>query len=289
MSLHHLGIAHFPVLHRQFSSPITSPRSIQPSPREEDLTEDNKDVLIERLHDVVLRLSKDNSLENTTIAAIHHKVDEVEILMREGSRRKSPSLRSGSFGSAREDDTFWGPRTPTQSLRMRLPEMVKTSPQSIRDVEMTTKAIQIARDAEQLTSQLSKAIAELQIRREESDHIHDLLVARAEKAAERILLLEYRIAEMEDDFDANQSELKFLRIQLQSIEAQCSQYIPRDADQELTESIMNWKVDWEDIDRRSKARRKKCNVSAAHKDDTESVIGVASTSLLPILRAVSDR
>jgi len=58
----------------------------------------------------------------------------------------------------------------------------------------------------------------------------------------------------EGDFEANQSELKFLRIQLQAIEAQ---YIPSNQDTELTESIMNWKIDWEDIDRKSKARRKK--------------------------------
>lgn len=61
----------------------------------------------------------------------------------------------------------------------------------------------------------------------------------------------------EDDFDASQSELRFLRIQLHAIEAQCSQYMPHDEDEELSQSISNWKVDWEDIDRRSKARRLK--------------------------------
>jgi hypothetical protein len=76
----------------------------------------------------------------------------------------------------------------------------------------------------------------------------------------------------EDDFEANQSELKFLRIQLQAIEAQCAQYIPRDEDPELTESILNWKVDWEDIDRRSKARRKKCKVSVNNLSDSQTVV-----------------
>lgn len=63
----------------------------------------------------------------------------------------------------------------------------------------------------------------------------------------------------EDCLEANQSELRFLRIQLQAIEAQCSAYIPRDTDEELMRSIRNWKIDWEDIDRRSKARRTKNN------------------------------
>lgn len=106
-----------------------------------------------------------------------------------------------------------------------------------------------------------------------SQHIHGLLLARVEKAAERILSLENCIAELyalssipigcrlltitrEDDFDINQSELKFLRIQLQAIEAQSSPYTLRDEDDELTQSILNWKIDWEDIDRRSKERKR---------------------------------
>ncbi len=61
----------------------------------------------------------------------------------------------------------------------------------------------------------------------------------------------------EEDFENNQSELKFLRIQMQAIETQASQYIPKDEDPELTESILNWKVDWENIEKRAKTRRKK--------------------------------
>jgi hypothetical protein len=76
----------------------------------------------------------------------------------------------------------------------------------------------------------------------------------------------------EDDFEANQSELKFLRIQLKAIEAQCAQYIPRDEDPDLTQSILNWKVDWEDIDRRSKARRKKCKASVSNLSNSQTVV-----------------
>ena len=76
----------------------------------------------------------------------------------------------------------------------------------------------------------------------------------------------------EDDFEANQSELKFLRIQLQALEVQCAQYIPRDEDPELTQSILNWKVDWEDIDKRSRARRKKCHVSVSNLSDAQTVV-----------------
>jgi len=79
----------------------------------------------------------------------------------------------------------------------------------------------------------------------------------------------------EDDFEANQSELKFLRIQLQAIEAQSSQYIPKVDDQELTESIRNWKIDWEDIDKKSKARRKTCRVSMSGLENSRN--GVESS------------
>lgn len=76
----------------------------------------------------------------------------------------------------------------------------------------------------------------------------------------------------EDDFESNQSELRFLRIQLQAIEAQCSQYLPRNEDPELSQSIKNWKVDWEDIDRRSKARRKKRHVIISPTDGPHKVV-----------------
>lgn len=75
---------------------------------------------------------------------------------------------------------------------------------------------------------------------------------------------------MEDDFDANQSELKYLKIQLKAIEAQCN--FPRNEDPELTQAIKNWKIDWEDIDRRSKARRKKCLISVTQSSSDMSTL-----------------
>jgi len=89
-------------------------------------------------------------------------------------------------------------------------------------------------------------------------------------------LLKYALMSLtigrEDDFSSNQSELKFLRIQLQAIEAQCSQYIPLSRDKELAESITKWKFDWEEIDRKSKARRKKCQGSRPNSDDSATIV-----------------
>ncbi|ERS96354.1 hypothetical protein HMPREF1624_07264 [Sporothrix schenckii ATCC 58251] len=46
------------------------------------------------------------------------------------------------------------------------------------------------------------------------------------------------------DIDDLGSELSFLRLQLRGIEVRCRSYVPADADPELTESIENWKADW---------------------------------------------
>jgi hypothetical protein len=87
--------------------------------------------------------------------------------------------------------------------------------------------------------------------------------------------LEYHIAEMEDDYEANQSELQFLRIQLQAIQTQYNEYLPQNRDEELSESIRNWKIDWEDIDRRSKARRKQGHHSMKNSNDKELSLSVS--------------
>ena len=115
-----------------------------------------------------------------------------------------------------------------------------------------------------------------------------------EIATRRILALESRIGEMfvslplypyilkpfrEADLDANQSELKFLRIQLKAVEAQCSQCVPQDIDPELSQSIMSWKLDWQDIDRRSKARRQKNHPSITSLDSPRTVDGTLSDAL----------
>lgn len=128
----------------------------------------------------------------------------------------------------------------------------------IEEPEMTVKQVTaLAHAAEALSARLLTALTELQARKTESDEIHDLLVRRCEASTQRILLLEYRIAEMEDDFSANASELTFLRLQLQAIETQCAPYIARERqeDVELSDSIAKWKIDWEEVNRRTRERR----------------------------------
>lgn len=277
MSFHRLGISHFPALGRPALSPTTS--TFSDSITQEDVNEDNKDVLLDRLNDLVLRLSKEDSLVDTAVTAIHSKVEAIEQIIRSGRRKKIEEV------GARENDSYWGSLSPTRSISLRLPSSAKNTPRHSRQATQLdpspqmnpTQATEIAKAAEELVSQLTHAVVELQSRKEESDRIHDLLFIRAEKAAERILLLEYRIAEMQDDCETNHSELEFLRIQLKALESQCSPYIPQNEDQELSESIMQWKIDWEDINRKTKARRKNGHSSSSPSDTKGS--GVNSPPL----------
>jgi hypothetical protein len=55
------------------------------------------------------------------------------------------------------------------------------------------------------------------------------------------------------------------------LEVQGSQYIPFNADEELSESIKNWKLDWADIDLRTKARRKKCKDLLVNLYDSQTI------------------
>ena len=186
------------MLHRQFSSASIPLSESSPS---QDLTEDSKDVLLERLNDLVLRLSTSHDIEDGTVTDIHSQVDRIERLLKgEDKHQKSSHSRTGSdILRTKEDEFFWRPATPTHSMKMRLPDMSRGSPRPIlrRNLQISpAKAIELAHSAEDLASRLVFTVEELQRRKEESDHIHDLLLTRVEKAAERILVLEYRIAEM---------------------------------------------------------------------------------------------
>lgn len=172
MSLHYLGIAHFPVLHRQFSSPTTLRESLESSPNQ-DITQDNKDVLIERLNDLVSRLSKNTSLEDSTVDAIHAGVDRIEVLLHSDEK---PRLDSSDFDSkqAKEsgEDVLWGsPLTPTRKMRMQLPDHSSNStPSPFHQPRITPARVdEITKAAEDLAMKLAATVSEFQARMQESD------------------------------------------------------------------------------------------------------------------------
>lgn len=162
MSLQRLGM-----LHRQFSSPSKASPEI---PTNEDLTQDSKDVLIERLNDLILQLSETNFLEDGAVTNIHSQVDKIERLIRRQDWH-TPQHSPGQLAPPREDDTLWGPPTPTHSIKMRLPRSssVSESPFFTEPKINTSKADAVAKAAEDLASKMATTVAELQKRKEESD------------------------------------------------------------------------------------------------------------------------
>jgi hypothetical protein len=170
MSLHYLGIAHFPVLHRQFSSPTS--QSFPESPANQDIMQDNKDVLLERLSDLVSRISRNNFLENSTVTAIHSEVDRIEMVMRGKEKPLEDHNVEGTQPKGSEEDTFWRPMTPTRHVKMRMSDTTSNSSYSPLHPPIQMRcyqAVEIAKAAEDLSSTLAAAVSELQTRKEESD------------------------------------------------------------------------------------------------------------------------
>jgi len=175
MSFGRLGIAHIPVVHRQFSSPTNS-RYAESLSSQDDVTQDNKDVLLERLNDLMQRLTKNGpSIEDKAVTNMHHLVDGIETLMREKPQAPNlDDLDTGSeSGNTSEQGSLWAPslpRSPIQNIRLRLPDSGREPPTSAPKQEMTaSKATEIAKAAEELAVQLAKTAMELQIRKDESD------------------------------------------------------------------------------------------------------------------------
>jgi len=172
---YHLGISHF---HRQPSSPIASQEK-RPE-QDEDINEDSKEVLMERLNDLVSRLSESHSIEDDTVTAIHSEVDKIELILRKGERHLSPFLEDpyGIMNAPRDPEHFEASSlspsrpslSPSQSLRMRFPPKPQSSAQDHRGKEMTAEvATKIAKEADELAITLSETVDELLLRKEEAD------------------------------------------------------------------------------------------------------------------------
>jgi hypothetical protein len=187
MSLQTLGFGHArssPLrLSQQFMSSSTTVSSY-PSPRFQkvvpavavDTSEDNKDVLIERLNDLVQRLSTDHSLEDRVVSRLHKEMDNIEIVMIKADvTQKLDSEQAGKKGgrSVSEGNTsFWGSKTPSRKVSIPKSESPSRTPRKEVERMSTDVAARIAQEAEALATSLSKSIVELQLRREEADVSH---------------------------------------------------------------------------------------------------------------------
>ena len=148
MSLQHIGFAHIPA-YRQLAMKSSEDTHGQ------DLAQDKRDVLIERLNDLVALLSRSDDLEEGTMTEIHSKVDHIEKLVKGKERypksSKSPKSPGGlstieSNAPRSAEEVLWGLPSPTRSMNMRLPNSPALQEQHISP----SQAIHIANEAENL-------------------------------------------------------------------------------------------------------------------------------------------
>ncbi|KAK1754592.1 hypothetical protein QBC47DRAFT_384386 [Echria macrotheca] len=320
LSLHHVGIGTPSPLLRQLSQfPSLSPRSpnalgilspdaddelsspdANPSPgsatsldreREpawddydgvDDVTQDRKDILVERLGDLMRRLQRVPSAE--ALDALHRKVDEMEdVLGREGVQRRPP-LVYGADHTAESVARMAGLLRSGVSGERTVSRPGTSTEKEHGEPGGLEVAQRVLAEAESLNAQLVKTLQSLRVRKEESDHIHALLVERAEAAAARIIELEMEVADLEDELGGNESDLRHLRIELRAVETLCHESVQSGADPELVTSIQNWKADWarlrEKVSASKKSRRARYHHPRGGEDGGDSTILMSSIASL---------
>lgn len=133
----------------------------------DDLTQDRRDVLVERLADLIRRLQRVPAA--AVLDELHGKVDEMEGAL---------SFRDGSIERLPQRGTATGISTISDGVPSPAPLLgTKTSPEKVDIPETTAVATsaannlttQVVESAEALNARLAAALASLRARKEESD------------------------------------------------------------------------------------------------------------------------
>ncbi|KAK4186077.1 hypothetical protein QBC35DRAFT_284627 [Podospora australis] len=242
----------------------------------DEITRDSRDILVERLEDLLKQLSlpEARSTEAGIMGILHAKVDEMERAlenrhgpMDRGSRPAMLQLSQSTLTQRSNNESMpdtlspsasfpppWLLATPVKPTEVfsespTQPELAAATNEALEAVVQAARAqdemtARVAAEAEKLRDDLARVVQRLQERREETEHLHELLIHRAEGAAERILDLEKELSDLEDDLASSESELRHLRLKLRAVETLVHEFIPEDADPDLLQSIENWKADW---------------------------------------------
>ncbi|CAL3972540.1 unnamed protein product [Diplocarpon coronariae] len=167
-----LGVSSSSVMQGHFNSPTSKS---YPEVSKEGLPQESKDVLVDRLNDLVLRISKVGVLRGKAISTIHAQVDKIDILVNRVEAIERPNLPSREVLRNGTPPTDFGePSTPTQNLPMSLPIYSHASNCSSTPgaVDKSPKsAAEVAKAAADLASRLSTIVAEFQLRNKESNNI----------------------------------------------------------------------------------------------------------------------
>ncbi|KAJ0304155.1 hypothetical protein COL516b_006045 [Colletotrichum fioriniae] len=234
-------------------------------------TENTRDTLglIQRLNDLAQKLLAGEDVPDTNVSAMHGKLDEIDSVLAGDPPQATPQGKPKNWpADARsvEHESLWTSPSPSW-FRSGLSEISPSfrssfrrdtpSPEPTVERKPAVDTFRIASEAAKLNIELESLVTNLKARQEESEHIHQLLVTRAERAAQRIIFLQGRVQSLEEELQENDSELSYLRLGLKAIEVQC----PTDVDDDLAQSIQNWKTDWTAL-KRKRSKHKSYDRSA---------------------------
>ncbi|KAJ3561532.1 hypothetical protein NPX13_g8910 [Xylaria arbuscula] len=203
---------------------------------DEDITQDSRVVLAQRLNRLLYKISRDD-VEDETILTLHVKVDELEDVLQLCD--KPPKAREDNHDGT---NPTWelpppGSLLPSDASSLASSKHSSAAPIAKSSVDRQTDIVsKLESPTSRLTVAESVKIAE--------EHIHALLITKLEHAAQRIVELEEQLRELERERKQSDTELLNLQIQLKAIEVQLMNYMPQGADDELSESINAWKQEF---------------------------------------------
>ncbi|KAI9844574.1 MAG: hypothetical protein M1837_005533 [Sclerophora amabilis] len=206
------------------------------SPSDRKSAESRNAGLLQRFNAVARRIAGEEHLDESTCEALGKALDDIEKICPE---RRTPK------------DNVYESREISNSPNESTPFQYTGGEFAILDSGGGSNF-----NGGDILDRVSKVVEEFRCRFEELKHVHDMSILRTEKAAQRILQLESEVKQLESEISADESELTFLKLQLKALEIQAMRYIPTDDEEELTEGIRRWKLDWADLDHRFKTRRR---------------------------------
>ncbi|RYO74184.1 hypothetical protein DL764_010938 [Monosporascus ibericus] len=247
-----------------FMDQSSLPRSAANRLNVQGLMQDGKHVLIRRLNDLAAKIDQGDGGRDESLNKLHAMMDEMESVFSDDGRHRELELGRPKLSRSAPRDP--GGDFPARELQ-RTEQIVHDRPKALilakspssseesevaahdRETSLGHDDTLSAVDAERVVTEAQNLCRGLEA------HIHDLLIMRAERAAQRIIYLERRVRELEDERNENEMEILNLQFQLKAIEVQCLSYVPKDADQDLRESISAWKTEWSAL-KRKRARKK---------------------------------
>ncbi|KAF5654956.1 cytochrome P450 monooxygenase [Fusarium heterosporum] len=228
----------------------------------------SRDILAQRLSQLAHELTsgEEDLLDDSGVDILTAQLDQLEgtKLLKKSVSFSMPSTPSPrptprrplSLDMYSPGDSIFG--TPGSAFKTRFSDLgasIRRDPEPEPEAEpdpppnmgMTVaQAKKVIQEVTQLNEEMSQLVANLKARQEESDHIQDLLIERAERAAQRIIFLQNRISHLEQELRENDDELQYLRICLKAVEIQ----MPSHPDKDLQRCISSFKKDYQALKRK---------------------------------------